>query len=94
MRGPYKIIVVAETLLSWSALLLAIPFAFSAYAPALGDVSSPAIGYSIAAALVSAAGLLHFSAGHLEKHGRFLVPLHLAPLTLIGLAFALPSIAA
>ena len=94
MRRSHKIIVVAETLLSWGALLLAVPFAFSAYAPGIGDIAPPAIGYSIAAAHVSAAALLHFSAGHLEKNGRFLFPLHLAPLTLIGLAFALPGIAA
>ena len=94
MSRSHKIIVVAETLLSWGALLFAATFAFSAYAPALGDVTSPAIGYSAAAALVSAAALLHFSAGHLEKHGRLLVPLHLAPLILIGSAFAFPGIAA
>ena len=94
MRTSHKIIVISETLLSWGALLLAVPFAIVAYAPMLGDVTSPAIGYVRAAALVSAAALLHFSAGDLEKHGRLLVSLHLAPLTLIALAVALPSIAA
>ena len=94
MRRSHKIIVVTETLLSWGALLFAAAFAFSAYAPPFGSIFPPAIGYSIAAGLVSAAALLHFSAGHLEKHARLLFPLHLAPLTLIGLAFALPRIAA
>ena len=93
MRYSHKVIVVAETLLSWGVLLLAASFAFFAYAPSPEDFASPTIGYSMAATLVLAAVFLHFSAGHLERHGRLLVPLHLAPLILIGLAVALPGIA-
>ena len=94
MRTSHKIIVITETLLSWGALLLAVPFAIVAYAPMLGDVTPPVIKYMSAAALVSAAALLHFSAGHLEMRGKLLVSLHLAPLILIALAIALPGIAA
>ena len=94
MRMSHKIIVVAETLLSRIALLFASLFAIVAYAPMLGDAISPGIKYLMAAALVLASALLHFSAGHLEKHGRLLATLHLAPLILISLAFALPAVAA
>jgi len=94
MRMSHKIIVVTETLLSWISLLFAAIFFVVAYAPMLGDAISPAIKYSMAAAFVAAAALLHFSAGHLEKHGKLLASLHLTPLILIASAFALPALAA
>ena len=94
MRMSLKAIVALETLISWIALALAAAIAFFAFAPSPEDFSPPSIGFGMAFLLVSAAGLLHFSAGHLEKHGKILAPLHLVPLALIGLTVALPRIAA
>ena len=94
MRTSHKIIVVAETLLSWIALLFAVAFAFSAYAPALGDLISPSIKSLVAVAFASVAALFHFSAGHLEKHGNLLASLHVAPFILVVLAVALLATAA
>ena len=94
MRTSHRIIVVAETLLSWIAVPFAIAFAFSAYAPALGDLISPAVKSLVAATFASVAALFHFSAGHLEKHGRLLASLHAAPFILVVLALALLATAA
>ena len=94
MRSSFKAIVVLETIISWCALLLAAACAFFAFAPTPEDFSSPVVGFSMAVSLVVAAALLHFSSGHLEKHGKLLAPLHLTPFALIGLAIALPRIAA
>ena len=94
MRTSLKAIVVLETLVAWGALLAAAVSAFFAFAPTPEDFSSPAIGFSMAIVFAAAAAFLHFSAGHLEKHGKVLVPLHLAPFVLIGVAIALPRAAA
>ena len=94
MRTSHGVIVVAETLLSWIALPFAVAFAFSAYAPGLGDLVSPAVKSIVAVAFASVAALFHFSAGHLEKHGKLLAPLHMAPFILVVLAVALLATAA
>jgi hypothetical protein len=94
MRTSHKIIVVAETLFSWITLPFVIAFAVSAYAPELGDLVSPAIKASVAIAFALVAALFYISAGHLEKHGKLLAPLHLAPFIILVLAFALLATAA
>ena len=94
MHKSFKAVVILETGLSWVALVIAAACAFFAFSPTPEDFSSPAVGYAMAAAFAAAAALFHFSAGHLERKEILLAPLHLVPFALVGLAMAVPRIAA